>query len=182
MLAIKPTSLYIGVAILAFTVGIATTRVRKANSTQRVVTLERVTTQSVTANEVVMELPLTEELVSRSLQTHSFRTDRLRRNSDDEIVWRWLKESISKFPQNWVKLSIEDNERYVVTLHPIRNLETTELFHYNEGLKKKGLPLLDKERRYLPIEVYMGGIVCPSWSGIIDVKEARLMFFEGISG
>src|SRR5262245_59644704 len=66
----------------------------------------------VTAPIVQSEWPLTKERVSRSLQSHRFRTDKLRRNSDDEIVWRWLKASIATFPQNFVKLNISDSKVY----------------------------------------------------------------------
>ena len=125
--------------------------------------------------------PLKKEIVSRSLQSHSFRTNKLKRNSNDEIVWRWLKEAIAAYPQNWVKLNISDSESYGVVLEPPKVLDSTELKFYNRELKEKGLPTLTKDKRYLPINVYHGAVVCPSWSGFIDVEEAKLVYFEGTS-
>ena len=128
------------------------------------------------------EWPLSKKLVARSLQSHSFRTDKLRRNTNDEVVWRWLKESIADYPQNWVKLHISDNETYGVVVHPQKALESEMLEHYNRELSGKGLPLLKARQRYLPISVYHGDLICPTWSGLIDVEEARLVYFLGVSG
>src|SRR2546427_7044807 len=61
-----------------------------------------------------IERPLTKENVWQSLRSHSFRSDKIRRNSEDDVVWRWLKQSIAKYPQNWVKLNISDKETYGV--------------------------------------------------------------------
>jgi len=44
------------------------------------------------------------------------------------------------------------------------------------------LPSLDKSKSYQRITVHQGNIICPSWSGIIDIEEAKLVFFEGTSG
>ena len=123
-----------------------------------------------------------DEVVSRSLQTHSFRTDKLRRNSNDEIVWRWLKREIAAYPQNWVKLTISDTESYGVVLYPLKAVEATELNHINKELNEKGLPPLEKDKRYLPIDVYQGDTICPSWAGFIDVEEPKLVYFLGESG
>ena len=125
---------------------------------------------------------LTREIVSRSLQTHSFRTEKLRRNSNDEVVWRWLMDSIAKYPQNWVKLNISDKESYGIVLYPMKALESTELIHYNKELSEKGMPPLRAGKQYLPIEVYEGNIICPNWSGLVDVEEPRLVYFLGMSG
>jgi hypothetical protein len=125
--------------------------------------------------------PLTKEIVSRSLQSHSFRTDKLRRNSNEEVVWRWLKESIASYPQNWVKLNISENESYGVVLYPEKRVESAIFRSYNRELSAKGLPLLREDKRYLPIDVYQGDIICPSWSGLIDIEEAKLVYFIGMS-
>jgi hypothetical protein len=61
-------------------------------------------------------------------------------------------------------------------------LEASELSHYNKELNQKGLPILNKSKLYLPINVYQGNIICPSWSGIVDIEEAKLVYFEGSSG
>ena len=103
------------------------------------------------------------------------------RNSDDEIVWRWLRESIAGYPQNWVKLNVSNSESYGVVLYPLKELESTELNYCNKELNEKGLPSLVKGKRYLPISVYQGNIICPSWSGFIDVEEAELVYFIGVS-
>jgi len=167
--------LYLGIALLSFSIGTIATTFWKARSgrSQSPVAILR---------DVEEQWPLTKQIVSRSLQTHSFRTDKLRRNSNDEIVWRWLKESIVAFPQNWVRLDISEDKSYGVVLYPAKVLESSEIDYYNEELKKKGLPPLDKSKSYQPINVYIGNIICPSWSGIIDVEDARLVFFEGSSG
>lgn len=125
--------------------------------------------------------PLTKEIVSRSLQSHSFRTDKLRRNSDDEIVWRWLKDSISSYPQNWVKLKISDNESYGVVLYPPKTLDSTAVNSHNRRIGATGLPPLRVDKRYLPIGVYQGDIICPSWEGLIDIEDAKLVYFVGMS-
>src|SRR5437016_3330904 len=94
---------YIGIALLAFVVGTIATTLWKSHHS-------RSQTFAVIAQGVEQEWPLTKQIVSRALQSHSFRTDKLRTNSNDEIVWRWLKESIAEYPQNWVKLTISDSE------------------------------------------------------------------------
>jgi hypothetical protein len=170
---------YIGIALLAFVVGtIAATLWKSHYSRSQNSPLQA---PALIAQGVEPEWPLTKQIVSRSLQSHSFRTDKLRRNSNDEIVWRWLKESIAGYPQNWVKLNISDGESYGVVLYPLKVLESTELNYYNKELSEKGLPPLARGKRYLPLNVYQGNIICPSWSGFIDVEEAKLVYFVGES-
>jgi hypothetical protein len=125
--------------------------------------------------------PLNKQIVSRSLQTQSFRTDNLRTNSDHDVVWRWLQESITKYPQNWVKLDISYQHTYGVVLYPPTVLEAGELTHCNRELAGKGLPLLIAGKRYLPVQVNIDDIDCPAWHGFIDADEARLVYFEGVS-
>jgi hypothetical protein len=127
------------------------------------------------------EWPLTSQLVSRSLQTHTFTTKKLERNSEDEIVWRWLKDSIQAFPQNWVKLTISEDESYGVVLYRQEKVDDSQLEYYNLELKKKGLPPLQKGKRYQRVNVHESNIICPSWQGLIDVEEAKLVYFEGES-
>ena len=169
---LKRLLLYTCIAFCGFAAGVIAGRLWKPS-------LHRPT--EVTAPITEKEWPLTKELVSRSLQSHSFRTDKLRKNSNDEVVWRWLKASIAAFPQNWVKLNISDSESYQVVLYPLSVLDESELDFYNKELEKKGLPPLEKGKRYQPIDVYQGNIVCPNWSGIIDVEEAKLVYFAGSS-
>lgn len=125
---------------------------------------------------------LTKQIVARSLQTHSFRTDKLLTNSDDEIVWRWLKDSIAKYPQNWVKLDLSDKHSYSLILSTPRVLEPVELTRCNEELSGKGLPLMLPGKRYMPVKVNIDDVMCPDWRGFIDADAAQLVFFEGISG
>src|SRR5258705_13416264 len=165
--------LYVGIALFAFAFGVIAASLWKSHANRSPV---------VAAQKVEEEWPLTKQIVSRSLQSHSFRTDKLRRNSNDEIVWRWLQESIATYPQNWVKLNISDAENYGVVLYPLKALEATELGYANKELNQKGLASLEKNKRYLPIQIYQGNIICPSWSGFIDVEEAKLVYFTGSSG
>jgi len=167
--------LHLGIALLAFVVGAIAATLWKSQ-------FSRSQAPTIVTQAVEEEWPLTRQIVSRSLQSHSFRTDKLRRNSNDEIVWRWLRESIRRYPQNWVKLNISDNEGYGVVLYPLKVLESTEFDHRNKELKEKGLPSLAKGKRYLPMNLYQGNIICPSWSGLIDVEEAKLVYFVGESG
>jgi hypothetical protein len=128
------------------------------------------------------ERPLTKENVLQSLQSHSFRTDKLHKNSNDELVWRWLKESIGKYPQNWVKLNISDKETYGIVLYPPKTLGSMELINCDKELTEMGLPHLIEGKRYLPIEIYQGDIICPNWSGLVDVDDPKLVYFAGHSG
>jgi hypothetical protein len=96
-------------------------------------------------------------------------------------VWRWLKESIAKYPQNWVKLDISDGHSYGVVLYPPKVLEPGELAHCNAELAGKRMPLLTAGKRYIPLQVNVDNIICPDWHGFIDADEARLVFFEGSS-
>ena len=125
--------------------------------------------------------PLTKQVVARSLQSHSFRTDKLRLNANDDVVWRWLKESVANYPQNWVKLNINETESYGVVIYPPKTLEPMELAHCNKQLSESGLPLVSQGKRYLPIQINVGNIICPDWYGLVDPDEARLVFFEGRS-
>lgn len=128
-----------------------------------------------------LERPLTKANVSESLQSHGFRTDRLRKNSNDDVVWRWLKDSIAKYPQNWVKLHINDTDSYGVVLYPPKTLEPMELARFNRQLTETGLPPISASKRYIPIQINAGNIICPDWYGLVDPDEARLVFFEGRS-
>jgi hypothetical protein len=125
--------------------------------------------------------PLTKQVVARSLQSHSFRTDKLRLNSNDDIVWRWLKESVANYPQNWVKLNLNETESYGVVLYPPKILEPIELARFNKQLSESGLPLVVAGKRYIPIQINAGNIICPNWYGLVDPDDARLVFFEGRS-
>jgi hypothetical protein len=170
-------ALFIGIALGAFASGVIVERIWKshlpASTSATLKTEQRIDSE---------EWPLTKQIVSRSLQSHSFTSSSLRRNSNDEIVWRWLKESISTFPQNWVKLNISNDESYGVVLYPPGVIEPSQLNYYNTELETKGLPPLKKGKRYQAINVYQGNIICPSWAGLIDVEEAKLVYFAGTSG
>ena len=171
----KRCILYASTALLSFVVGAIAATLWKSHQS-------RTQTPMNIAEAVEQEWPLTKQMVSTSLQFHNFRTDKLRKNTNDEIAWRWLKESISEYPQNWVKLNISESERYRVFLYPRKSLDSTELGYLNKQLNEKGLPSLLKGKRYLPIHVYQGDFICPSWSGFIDVDETRLVYFVGVSG
>jgi len=123
-------------------------------------------------------IPLTKEIVSRSLQTHSFSTKR-HLDIEDQIVWQWLKDAIATCPQEYLKLELSNKDTYGVVLYPTTVLEPLSLKYYNEHMKQKGLPKLDANKRYMPIQVYVNNIICPSWSGLIDVDEAKLVLFQG---
>jgi|SRR5215469_343134 len=171
----KRSFLHVGIVVLAFATGAVAASLWKSRSHASQ------SPQKIAPAPDEQEWPLTKELVSRSLQTHSFRSDKLRRNSNDEIVWRWLKESISTYPQNWVKLYISEQETYGVVLYPPTLLEQAALSYYDQQLSEKGWPPLEKGKRYLPIDVYHGDIICPSWSGLIDLEQGKLVYFAGSS-
>src|SRR5262249_35470062 len=160
--------------VMVFAVGVAAGGFWQAHRSN-----EKVVPSSANAEEP--EWPLTNEIVSRSLQSHSFRTDKLKRNSHEEVVWRWLKQSIAAYPQNWVRLDISDEHSYGVVLYPLKTLDSATLKHYNQELNEKGMTALMESKRYLPIEVFVDNIVCPNWTGLIDIEEARLVYFEGLS-
>lgn len=168
--------IHVAIAILTFLAGLALARLwHRTPSKPKPPAI----VQAVLEKEAAWQL--TPQIVSRSLQTHGFRSNKLRRNSSDEIVWRWLRAEIAAYPQNWVRLEIKDTETYSVILNPPSVLPATELTYYNQQLKQKGFPLLQPGKRYLPIIVYHGDTICPSWSGIIDVDQPKLVFFIGVS-
>ena len=67
-------------------------------------------------------------------------------------------------------------------LYPLSVVDESQLDLYNKEIKGKGLPPLEKGKRYQPIDVYKGNIICPNWSGLVDVEEAKLVYFAGSSG
>lgn len=127
------------------------------------------------------EWPLTAPLVSRALQTRTISTKRLRRNSNDEVVWRWLKKSIGEYPQDWPSLEIKESEHYFIVISKAEVLDPVLLKHRNMKLKTRNLPLLKARKRYAMLQVNEGNIECPSWAGLIDLEEAKLIYFEGHS-
>ena len=44
------------------------------------------------------------------------------------------------------------------------------------------MPLLSEGKRYLPIQIYQGDIICPDWTGLIDPEEVKLVYFAGHAG
>src|SRR5262245_61805412 len=167
------------IAVVIFAAGIA---VGTAWHSRRVRTSTTAMTSPTAQPSDEKPWPLNKQIVTRSLQTHSFRTGKLRTNSDPDVVWRWLKESIAKYPQNWVKLDISDQHTYGIVLYPPKVLEPGELTRCNRELADKGLPLLAANKRYIPVHVRIDNVMCPDWHGFIDADEAQLMYFEGISG
>ena len=171
--------LQILIAVVIFAGGIASGAIWQARRSRVATTL---TPATATPRTDETPWPLSKQIVARSLQTHSFRTDKLRRNSNPDVVWRWLKDSIAKYPQNWVKLDISEQHTYGVVLYPPKVLESGELLHCNKELASKGLPLLTAGKRYIPLQVNIDNIICPDWYGFIDADEAQLVYFEGMSG
>ena len=170
--------LQLAIAITLFVGGVAAGVARHA----RRVRASQTTQQPITQGSDEKPWPLNKQIVARSLQTHSFRTDKLRTNSDADVVWRWLKDSIAKYPQNWVKLDIFDQHTYGVVLYPPKVLEPGELTHCNGELASKRLPLLVPGKRYIPVQVNIDNTICPDWHGFIDADGAQLVYFEGLSG
>ena len=175
-------TIHLAIALLTFTVGV----VSGASWYARRQTPRPDKAQSDLAHpapkSVEQEWPLSPDLVSRALQTRIISTKRLRRNSDDEIVWRWLKQSIAEYPQDWVRLNISEAEHYSVVIYRPITLDTHRLEEMNGELEKQGRPLLEAGKQYAELEVKQGNIACPDWYGLIDVGSARLMYFEGRSG
>jgi hypothetical protein len=177
----KRLALYIATALLSFAVGAVAATLWSSHQSrpQTTTVVAQPVTQPVEDEE---EWPLRKQIVSRSLQTHSFSTDKLRKiskNTDDGIVWRWLKQEIARYPQDRVPLNISDSEDYGVVLYPIEVLEPILLNDFNRELNRKGLPTLEKDKRYLRIHLYKDNTICPNWTGYIDVEEARLVYFRG---
>src|ERR1044072_65499 len=83
------------------------------------------------------EWTLTPEIVSRALQTKIIRTTSLRRNSDDEVVWRWLKQSVTDYHRDWLKLNISETEQYGVVIYPASILSSNELSYCNQQLREQ---------------------------------------------
>jgi hypothetical protein len=129
--------------------------------------------------------PLTQQLVSRALQTRQLSTKRLIRNSDDEVVWRWLRQAITEYQatagyeQDSLVLPLSDAHYYFVVIYP---LSVDELRFFNLDLRKAGRPLLQANHRYARIQVNYDNIACPEWIGIIDLEAPKLMFLRGSGG
>lgn len=132
-------------------------------------------------NRQEAEWPLSAPLVSRALQTRVITTTRLRRNGHDEFVWRWLKQSITEYPQGWPPLKITESDHYIIVIYKADVLDADSLKRYNKKLKALGLPLLKAGKRYAGLQVNVEGIECPDWAGLVDLEEARLVYFEGRS-
>lgn len=175
---------HLAIALLTFTTGImsgAFWYARRSQSNNLFLNQQSEIAQSA-QNTEEPEWPLTSELVSRALQTRVISTKRLRRNGDDEIVWRWLKQAIANYPQNFVKLNISETEHYSIVIYKSIIIDNTQLARINDQLKKQGLPLLQTGKRYARLQVNQSNILCPDWYGLIDLEAAELMYFEGMSG
>ena len=175
--------IHLAIAFLTFTIGVTSGAfwyARRQVNSQQVKPWSGMLQSPQNAEE--LEWPLTPELVSRALQTRIISTKRFRRNSDDEVVWRWLKQSIAQYPQNFVRLNISDGENYSIVLYKSTFLNKFQLNRINGQLKEQGRPLLKADKKYTELQVRQGTILCPDWYGLIDLDAAKLMYFEGRSG
>lgn len=173
-------TIYFAIALLTFTMGVMSGAFWYAKLNQPV---ERQVEITQTApNLAEQEWAPTTELVSRALQTRIISTKRLRRNGDDEIVWRWLKKSVAEYPQNFVNLNISETEHYSVVINRPVILDQNQLAYINNQLKEQRRLPLEAGKRYAELQVNQGNIACPDWYGLIDLEAAKLMYFEGRSG
>lgn len=176
-------TLHLTIALLTFAIGVMSGAIWFAkwnpSTNQPPKLIESAPNRSPAQEE--KEWPLTAELVSRALQTRIISTKRLRRNSDDEVVWRWFKESIAEYPQDFVELRFIDAEDYSVVIYRTKSLDAGELRYANQHLQERGLPLLQANKRYAKLQVNQGNIVCPSWHGYVDLDNAKLVYFRGHS-
>jgi hypothetical protein len=173
-------TLHFAIALLTFAIGVLSGAFWYAKRDQSI--KPRAEASQAIPQSEEPEWPLTTELVSRALQTRIISTKRLRRNSKDEIVWRWLKQSISEYPQNFVELNISEAEHYSVVIYGPVALGGNQFVRINTELKKQGLPLLETGKKYVELHVNQNGIACPDWYGLIDLDEVMLVYFEGTSG
>jgi len=81
-----------------------------------------------------------------------------------------------------VKLDISNDETYGIIIYPQEVLEPLYFRSLNRELEKKGLPPLRDDKRYRRINIHQSNVICPNWYGVIDVEEAKLVYFEGQSG
>jgi hypothetical protein len=131
------------------------------------------------------ELPLTSILVARSLQTRAVQTKDLKRNSSDEIIWRWLRQEITRYQSTpdykrvSLVLPLKDEHEYELTLHQVNEEEFKSA---NQFLLREGLPPLKPERRYARVGIHLDNLICPDWGGYIDLEEPKLVFFRGTGG
>jgi hypothetical protein len=172
-------TIHFAIALLTFTIGVLSGAFWYAKRNQSVKQQAEVAQAAPKSED--QEWPLSPELVARALQTRVISTKRLRRNGDDEIVWRWLKQSIADYPQNFVKLNISEAEHYSVVLYRPTILSANQLAQINIQLKEQGRPLLEAGKKYAELQVNQGNIACPDWYGLIDLDEAKLKYFQGRS-
>lgn len=172
------------VALFTFTLGVlsgALWYARRSHADDRPQKEPEAAREQRVDNRQEAEWPLTAPLVSRALQTRVITTKRLRRNGDDEVVWRWLKQSIAEYPQDWLPLKIEESESYFIVVYKADVLDAVPLKHYNKKLKALDLPILKAGKRYARLQINEGDVDCPNWTGLIDLEEAKLVYFESHS-
>jgi hypothetical protein len=131
------------------------------------------------------EFTLTSILVARSLQTRVIPTKNLKRNSSNEIIWRWLKQEIARYQSipgyenQSLVLPLSDTHEYRVTLY---QMNEEEFKAANQVLLREGLPLLKADHQYARLGIHIDDIICPNWGGYVDLEEPRLVFFRGSGG
>jgi hypothetical protein len=124
------------------------------------------------------------DLIAAARHGQSITTAGLKPNSNDYETRGWLKDEITRYQSSAeylresIPLPLEDGHKYEVSFQEITgdNLKEELVF-----LQKSGVPL-SPAHQYVWVWVTVDNIVCPSWSGVIDVSEPGLIFFEGSGG
>lgn len=174
----------LAVAVLTFILGVmsgAFWYARRGNTNGQLLKPPEAAREQSAIEQKEEERPLTAPLVSRALQTRTISTKRLPRNGNDDVVWRWLKKSIGEYPQAWPSLEIKESEHYFIVIYRAEVLDPISLKHRNAELKARKLPLLKAGKRYAILQVNEANTECPSWTGLIDLEDAKLAYFEGHS-
>ena len=136
-----------------------------------------------TATIPARETPITSapDLVAALRNTEPIFTDQFKKDSNDDKTWRWLKEEIARYQnspeyvQRSLSLPLDDNYRYQISFEEITgdNFKPELQYWRSQGVQ------LRPDHRYAWFWVSVDNVVCPSWSGVIDMTDPGLIFFDG---
>ena len=133
-----------------------------------------------------LEIPRadTPDLVATVRNTQPILTGWVKNNSNDDKTWRWLKDEIvryqssSEYLKESIPMPLGDGHVYQVSLQEMTGNNLGEELVF---LRRRGVQL-KPAHQYVWVWIMVDNITCPNWSGVIDISEPGLIFFEGSGG